>query len=209
LAGFGDPGKVGAWCIVGFSTWRIRTALAVYALSCSLGTGLLRLAGSEKFRPAGLGLLLALACSLDCFASALDPCSLCWVLVPGRSWFTIWLAKLLNLMLGILGEGSDFKGHEGADVGVVGVPRRSSVEGGLDLEDFFEAEENSLVRLFFFFKGFVTGESPPEVTNGCPDPPPPGSIASSFSRNIDLNMSRSGYYLFQQTCSKPSLVYQE
>lgn len=65
-----------------------------------------------------------------------------------------------KFMLGILGEDSDVKGHNGTGVsGVVGV-WRSSVNGGLDLDDFPDEVKNSLVRLFFFFSCFEGGGRP-------------------------------------------------
>lgn len=88
-------------------------------------------------------------------------------------------------MLGILGEGPDDKGHDFAGIGGVGGARRSSVEGGLDLDDFRDDVENNLVRLLFFFKGFEADELPSLVGNSSPDPPRPASILCSVPRSID------------------------
>lgn len=97
-----------------------------------------------------------------------------------------WSLKLSKLMLGILGEAFDVKGHEGADVGVVGVSRKSSLEGGPDLAGFLDDEENSRVRLFFFLIGFPTDSLSPGAANGYSGPPPPKFIILSVSRSIDV-----------------------
>lgn len=77
-------------------------------------------------------------------------------------------------MVGILGA-ADALGFEdwncGGNCGVGGLAS-SSVDDGLDAEDFLDVEDSNLVRLFFFFRGFeAAAGSPIGTANGTADPP--------------------------------------
>ena len=77
-------------------------------------------------------------------------------------------------MVGILGA-AEALGVEGWNCGGscgVGGPVWSSVDDGLDAEDFLDDEDSNLVRLFFFFRGFeAAAGSPIGTASGPADPP--------------------------------------
>lgn len=98
-----------------------------------------------------------------------------------------WLMNLSKLILGILGEASDVKGHSCAGTGGVAWAWRSSVHGGPDREDFrddWDDAEKSLTMLFFFLSGFRVGDWPLVCITCSPESPLPNDIVLSVARGF-------------------------
>ena len=90
-------------------------------------------------------------------------------------------------MVGILGD-RDSMGVVGrncaGNCGVVGRDR-SPIGDVLEAEDFLDDDDSSLVRLFFFFRGFKAAVGAPVgLANGSPIPLLSTAISDRFSQGV-------------------------
>ena len=89
-----------------------------------------------------------------------------------KSKLMLWIRGALEGPRGQIGVGTCGVG------GVCGDPG----DGGLDRDDFLDAEEKSLARLFFFFSVFP-GASPSPFATGSAAPNPPSTSVIVYSRS--------------------------